>query len=87
MTKGERLRVLRRALILVTHPARHRDQVTVAFDWSRIDSAQMIAMVAAFLTEMGAPDARPPRRDADPGSPGPAAATGDVGRDMPGSKA
>ena len=30
MTKGERLRVLRRALMLVTHPARHRDQVSVA---------------------------------------------------------
>ena len=60
MTKGERLRVLRRALMLVTHPARHRDQVSVAIDWSRIDAAQMITMTGAFVNEMNAPDARPP---------------------------
>lgn len=59
MTKAERLRVLRRALKLVTHPARHRDQVTVGIDWSRIDAAQMITMTAAFINEMSAPDARP----------------------------
>jgi len=61
MTKGERLRVLRRALMLVTHPARHRDQVSVAIDWSRIDAIHMITMTAAFVNEMSAPDARPPR--------------------------
>jgi len=59
MTKGERLRVLRRALMLVTHPARHRDEVSVAIDWSRIDATQMITMTAAFVNEMSAPDARP----------------------------
>lgn len=59
MTKAERLRVLRKALKLMTHPARHRDQVSVQIDWSRIDSLQMITMVAAFVSEMGAPDARP----------------------------
>lgn len=62
MTKAERLRVLRRALKLVTHPARHRDQVSVAIEWSRIDSVQMIMMTAAFITEMSAPDARPSQR-------------------------
>ncbi len=61
MTKADRLRVLRRALKLVTHPARHRDEVTVGIDWSRIDSAQMIAMTAAFMNEMAAPGARPSR--------------------------
>jgi len=61
MTKAERLRVVRRALKLVTHPARHRDQVAVSMDWSRTDSAEMIAMVAAFVNEMAAPDARPSR--------------------------
>ena len=61
MTKGERLRVMRRALMLVTHPARHRDQVSVAIDWSRMDATQMIAMTAAFVNEMSAPDARPPQ--------------------------
>jgi hypothetical protein len=59
MTKAERLRVLRRALKLVTHPARHRDEVSVLIDWSRVDATQMITMVAAFLNEMGAPGARP----------------------------
>lgn len=59
LTKAQRLRVVRRALKLVTHPARHRDQVAVGIDWGRLDSAQMIAMVAAFVNEMGAPDARP----------------------------
>ena len=58
MTKAERLRVLRRALKLVTHPARHQDQVTVGIDWSRIDVAQMITMTAAFINEMDAPGAR-----------------------------
>jgi Mg-chelatase subunit ChlD len=62
MNKAERLRVLRRALMLVTHPARHRDQVSVAIDWSRIDAAQLIMMTAAFLNEMSAPDARPAQR-------------------------
>jgi hypothetical protein len=68
MSKAERLRVVRRALKLVTHPARHRDQVAVGIDWSRTDSAQMIAMVAAFVNEMAAPDARPSRPSTPEGS-------------------
>jgi hypothetical protein len=60
MTKADRLRVLRRALKLVMHPARHQDGVTVNIDWSRVDAAQMITMTAAFINEMGAPGARPP---------------------------
>jgi hypothetical protein len=59
MTKAERLRVLRRALKLITHPARHRDQVSVGIDWSRIDASAVITMTAAFLNEMSAPGARP----------------------------
>lgn len=73
MTKGERLRVLRRALMLVTHPARHRDQVSVAIDWSRIDATQMILMTAAFINEMSAPDARPPQPSSAPVQASPAA--------------
>jgi L-serine deaminase len=46
MSRAERLRVLRRALNLVTHPAQRRDQVAAAIDWSRIDAAQMITMTA-----------------------------------------
>jgi hypothetical protein len=78
MSKAERLRVVRRALKLVTHPARHRDEVAVGIDWGRIDSAQMIAMVAAFVNEMGAPDARPtsqPPPAAPPGGAAPTTAT------------
>jgi hypothetical protein len=71
MTKGERLRVLRRALMLVTHPARHRDQVSAAIDWSRIDATQLITMTAAFLNEMSALDARPPQRGPAPAVPDP----------------
>jgi len=59
MTKADRLRVLRRALKLVTHPARHRDQVAALIDWSRIDASAVITMTAAFITEMGADGARP----------------------------
>lgn len=70
MSKGERLRVLRRALMLVTHPARHRDQVSVGIDWGRIDSMQMISMVVAFVNEMAAPDARPPAPMPAPAEPG-----------------
>ena len=70
MSKADRLRVLRRALKLVTHPARHRDQVTAAIDWSRIDAAQMITMTAAFIVEMSAPDATPPQRTSATDEPG-----------------
>lgn len=69
MTKGERLRVLRRALMLVAHPARHRDQVSVAIDWSRMDATQMFTMTAAFVNEMSAPDARPPQSRSAPVQP------------------
>lgn len=82
MTKAERLRVVRRALKLVTHPARHRDQVAVGIDWSRIDSAQMIAMVAAFLNEMSAPDARPTRTVAE--QPKSTSTTSDTSEQQPG---
>ena len=79
MTKAERLRVVRRALKLVTHPARHRDQVAVGIDWSRTDSAQMIAMVAAFVNELGAPDARPSRPSGHTSETADGALRGDTG--------
>lgn len=47
--KAARLRVLRRALKLMTHPARHVDEVAVRFDWDREDAASAIAMIAAVL--------------------------------------
>jgi hypothetical protein len=59
MSKADRLPVVRRALKLVIHPARHQDEVTVSIDRSRTDAAQMITMVTAFINEMDAPGARP----------------------------
>ena len=58
MDKAERLRLLRRAFRVLTHPARHRDEVSVAIDWNRIDAACAISIAAALLTELSAPGAR-----------------------------
>lgn len=55
--KAKRLRLLRRAARVFTHPARHRDEVTVAFEWNRIDAASTISLVAALLNELAAPGA------------------------------
>lgn len=57
-TKAERLQNLRRALKVFTHPARHVDEVTATFDWSRIDAASAIRWCAALIQELGAPGAR-----------------------------
>lgn len=54
MSKSERLRVLRRALVLVTHPARHRDEVAARIQWGRTDAAAMVTMTAAFLNDLAA---------------------------------
>jgi hypothetical protein len=58
MDKAKRLRLLRRAARVFTHPARHKDEVAVAFEWNRVDAASTITLVAALLNELGAPDAR-----------------------------
>jgi len=58
MDKAKRLRLLRRAARVFTHPARHKDQVAVAFEWDRIDAASTISMVAALMNELAAPGAR-----------------------------
>lgn len=47
--KQARLRVLRKALKILTHPARHVDEVTVPFDWNREDAVSAIAATAALL--------------------------------------
>jgi hypothetical protein len=57
MTKAERLRPLRRAAKVVTHPARHRDDVAVAIDWSRIDALSIVSITAALIQELDAPGA------------------------------
>jgi len=60
MNKADRLRLLRRAARVFTHPARHQDKVTTLFDWNRVDAASTISMVAALLNELEAPGARDP---------------------------
>lgn len=59
MSKADRLRVLRQALKVFTHPAHHRDAVSVGMEWSRIDAASTVTMAAALLDELGAPGAKP----------------------------
>ena len=49
MSKRERTQFLRRALKLMTHPARHRDDLSKTIDWTRTDAVTLIAMVAATL--------------------------------------
>ncbi len=57
--KAERLRLLRRALTIVTHPAKHGDPMALSFEWDREDARSLISMTAAVISEMRAPQARP----------------------------
>ncbi len=58
MDKAARLRVLRQAAKLVTHPAKHRDEVTAEIEYGRVDAVSLIAIAAALLPM--AHGARPP---------------------------
>jgi hypothetical protein len=58
MDKAERLRILREALKVLTHPAHHRDEVTALIEWNRVDAASVITIAAALLTDVMAPDGR-----------------------------
>lgn len=49
MDKVQRLRVVRRALALLCHPARHVDEATVLIDWRREDAVAAVSMVTALL--------------------------------------
>lgn len=56
--KSRRLRLVRRALLYLCHPARHRDPVSVQFQWNRADAVSTVSMLAALLglfPEMVAP--------------------------------
>ena len=57
MNKAERLRLLRRAAKVLTHPARHRDEVAAAIEWSRIDAVSIVTITAALIQELQAPGA------------------------------
>lgn len=58
LSKAERLRLLRQALKVLTHPARHADEVAAAIDWTRVDAVSVITMTAALMQELAAPGAR-----------------------------
>ncbi|MBI3183715.1 MAG: hypothetical protein HYZ28_16375 [Myxococcales bacterium] len=51
MDKAGRLRVLRRALKVLTHPARHRDEVAVNIEWTPSDARAVVSMMAALLSQ------------------------------------
>jgi hypothetical protein len=57
-TKAERIKLIIRSLKVFTHPARHSDDASVAFEWSRLDAFFAVSSVAAVITELAAPGAR-----------------------------
>jgi hypothetical protein len=59
LDKSQRLALVRRALKVFTHPARHRDDVAARFEWSRRDALFCVTCVSALLNELNAPDALP----------------------------
>jgi len=48
-TKEERLRLVRKALKVFTHPARHADDVAAQMEWGPIDARVVIIMTASVL--------------------------------------
>jgi len=55
MGKDARLRSLRRALMIMSPPARHADQVATAFEWERRDARVLYAAVAMLVSRYGSP--------------------------------
>jgi hypothetical protein len=55
MDKAQRQQLLRRALKVFTHPARHRDSSALAFEWSRADAAAALTISAALLASAPEP--------------------------------
>ncbi len=49
MTKKERVRLVRRALTVLTHPAHHADQVSTQHEWGPDDAASILAATAALV--------------------------------------
>ncbi len=75
LDKAERLALVRRAIKIFTHPARHRDEVAARFEWSRRDAVFAVTTLAALLDELGAPDALPPKHSPTSVAVPPAAGT------------
>lgn len=57
MSKAERVRLVRRALRVMAHPAHHQDPAAAQVEWTRIDAAAMVTMTAGLLNELDAPGA------------------------------
>lgn len=51
--KAARVRVVRRALKVLCHPARHADEVSARIDWDRLDASAVIAMTGAVIRWSG----------------------------------
>lgn len=51
MDKEARLRVVRRALKILCHPARHADLVSAQIYWDRADAIAVVTMVSALLQD------------------------------------
>ena len=49
MGKEERLRLIRRTLRVLTHPARHADEVSASIEWNPEDARAVIIMAATLL--------------------------------------
>ncbi len=49
MGKEERLRLIRRAVTVLTHPARHADEVSASIEWGPMDARAVIVMAATLL--------------------------------------
>lgn len=58
LDKAERLALLRQALKVMTHPARHADEVAASFEWTRDDAMAVIGMTASLMRALVAPGAR-----------------------------
>lgn len=51
--KEERLRIVRRAFKILTHPARHADEVSTSIEWGPTDARAAIVMAATLLGVAG----------------------------------
>jgi hypothetical protein len=51
--KAGRLRLVRRAMKILSHPARHADEVATQIEWNRTDATAVITMIAALLQQLG----------------------------------
>ncbi len=49
MGKEERLRLVRRAVTVLTHPERHADEVSASIEWGPMDARAVIVMAATLL--------------------------------------